>query len=127
MTHLVTLGRMQGEEALARDQQNAQMLVWGTQLGWMESKHFQPGTDGAAFLRTLAKVYSTAARKYTLYGEMLRPALVCHSVLAAQPSCPPGGLRCRIQIQTGGAYAFATLLSADPASRDVALPRGQRG
>lgn len=77
---VITYGRAEGYDDLARDQQNAQMFVWGTQLCWMNSAHFQPEMATGQFLRTLARAYTGAARKFTLYGEMLRPAPVVNGV-----------------------------------------------
>ena len=74
---LVTFGRAQGHGSRAKDMQFAQCFIWGTQMGWGSWKVDSPN---ARYLKVLARAYADQAKRFTFYGEMLRPAATLNDV-----------------------------------------------
>ncbi len=75
--HVVTFGRSQTGDARALAQQFAQCFIWGTQMGWGT---WDPASPGCQYLKTLARMYTDHAKRFTFYGEMLRPARTLNDV-----------------------------------------------
>jgi hypothetical protein len=67
--YMITFGRYDGK---AFAMKNAQMFLWGTQLGWFGADVLSVNSPEARYLRELAHAFS-AARRFLLFGEMLRP------------------------------------------------------
>jgi hypothetical protein len=51
---------------------NALMFTWGIQLGWFDPSILKVDSPEAQYLKTLAKAALGPARKFSLYGEMLK-------------------------------------------------------
>lgn len=67
--YMITFGRYNGKGFVMK---NAQMFLWGTQLGWFGADVLRPETPEGRYLRKLAKAFSES-RKFLLFGEMVRP------------------------------------------------------
>lgn len=67
--YMITFGRYNGK---AFTMKNAQMFIWGTQLGWFDASVLSVDSTEAQYLKDLAQAFSSA-RKFLLLGEMLRP------------------------------------------------------
>jgi len=65
--------------ALAFRQKNAQMLVWGTQIGWLDDGCLGHREEETAYFGAMARAF-VAARPFVLYGQMLRPMHVVESL-----------------------------------------------
>ena len=53
---------------------NAQMFVWGEQLGWFNPNVIDLPSEEAEYIKLLAKTLTNeSAKKYLFYGEMVRP------------------------------------------------------
>ena len=53
----------------------AQQLLWGTQLGWFDPDAISLRSPEAEYLKEAASAFKTA-KKFVLFGEMLRPPLL---------------------------------------------------
>jgi len=67
--YMITFGRYNGKGFVMK---NAQMFLWGTQLGWFGADALSVDTAEALYLKELAKAFSSA-KKFLLFGEMVRP------------------------------------------------------
>ncbi len=53
---------------------NAQMLIWGEQLGWFSPNVVDLPSDEAEYIKKLAKILTKeSVKKYLFYGEMVSP------------------------------------------------------
>jgi hypothetical protein len=67
--YMIAFGRYNGKGFAMK---NAQMFLWGTQLGWFGADVVSVDSAEAQYLKELTHAFS-AARKFLLLGEMLRP------------------------------------------------------
>lgn len=67
--YMITFGRYDGRGFAMK---NAQMFLWGTQLGWFSADVLREETPEGRYLRKLARAFSES-RKFLLFGEMVRP------------------------------------------------------
>jgi len=78
----VTFGRMSSRDVRGFGQQFAQCFVWGTQMGWdgIWESATMPREPCGRYLKELARVFTEKAKRFTRYGEMLRPARVLNEI-----------------------------------------------
>jgi len=77
------------EHALVFRMKNAQMLAWGTQLGWLDDQMLGVREEETAYFRRLAQAF-VAGREWLLEGQMLRPGELRGDVPELQAEWHPG-------------------------------------
>ena len=77
------------EQALVFRMKNAQMLAWGTQVGWLDDQMLGVRDQETAYFSRLARAF-VAGRKWLLYGRMLRPGRVVGDVPTLTGEWHPG-------------------------------------
>ncbi|HOS92056.1 MAG TPA: DUF6259 domain-containing protein [Armatimonadota bacterium] len=118
------------EHALTFRQKNAQMLVWGTQIGWLDDTQLGHREEETAYFAALAKAY-LAARPFCLYGRMLRPMVMAGDApeLSAewhpgQVATMPAVLHSAWESREGELGLIATNTDTVPHTVSLRVPRG---
>jgi hypothetical protein len=77
------------EQALVFRMKNAQMLAWGTQVGWLDDQMLGVREEETAYFSRLARAF-VAGREWLLHGRMLRPGRVVGDVPELTGEWHPG-------------------------------------
>jgi len=116
--------------ALTFRQKNAQMLVWGTQIGWLDDTQLGCREEETAYFSALAKAY-IAAKPFCLYGRMLRPMDMSGDApeLSAewgsgQVATMPAVLHSGWESRDGELGLIATNIDTVPHAVSLRVPRG---
>jgi hypothetical protein len=72
--YCLTYGRGTGSSGLTLKMINAQMFLWGEQMGWFDPNILNLESPEAKYLKVLCKsVQKEAVKKFLFYGEIVRP------------------------------------------------------
>ena len=72
--YCLTYGRSTGSLGLALKMLNAQMFLWGEQMGWFDPNILDLTSPEAKYLKILCKsLAKESVKRYLFYGEIVRP------------------------------------------------------